>query len=160
MARPVKITEAQKRKAFELLTKGWSLNKASKAAGVSCAWLSRNKPLVKEAQNVKKEVHDDFVRNNKEDLSALAKKLLAKSHEALTQITARSMGKQSAAANATTLGILLTKLNEITGGESREINIVANSENLAVIISSSLSANKTGNAPIAPAPGTDKPKSD
>ena len=147
MARPTKITEAQKHKAIKLLSQGWSINKAAKAAGVSKSWLSANKPLVEEAGKLKKDARSEFLKGEGERVRGLASTYLDISERAAKALTDEKLNQCSGAALITISGISTDKMQLLTGGAT-EIVTVENNANLTEKISTSLSANKKGSLTI------------
>ena len=119
---PKKITEAQKKIAKVALIAGKSTREAGQLAGISH---EAAHGLFTEVDGLKKELRADFEAETGDRIKKLAKDLLDIAERSGAALTDDKIKGQSGAAIATTLGIVLDKMQLLTGGATENVQITA-----------------------------------
>ena len=118
-----KIKTADKQKAINLLAAGETIKNTAKTAGINQETV-RNE-LVPQANALKKDIAEDFHADTAGRIVTLSKRLLEIVESGGEVLTKEVIKNQSGAAIATTMGILIDKMQLLTGGVTENVQISA-----------------------------------
>jgi hypothetical protein len=117
-----KIPEAQRTLAIQQLANRETERSIASSTGINRTSLQALKP---EANQLKKDIAADFHVDTAERISSLAKKMLSIVESGAEVLTEDVIKAQSGAAIATTMGILVDKMQLLTGGATENVQISA-----------------------------------
>jgi hypothetical protein len=119
---PSKINENQKKIAITALVEGQTQSEAGKRAG-----LSHQLPddVLREAEVLKKELHEGFTKDTGKRIENLAKRLLAIAETCAEGITPEALLKQNGYGVLLTAAIAIDKMQLLTGGATENVQVSA-----------------------------------
>ena len=129
MAKPgPKVTVKQKTIAIKALAEGKTIQAAAEAAGIG---RSTAHEFVQQADEIKKEIAQEFRQDTQERVQTLAKRLLKIAETCAEGITPEALLKQNGYGVLLTAAIAIDKMQLLTGGATENVHISAgNKEDL------------------------------
>ena len=118
-----KLSEKKKALAIKTLALGHTVQEAEKLSGINHCTI--NEELSRQAETIKKEIQKEFAEDTAADINQLAKDMLSVIKSAVKSLTPGKVESQSGAAIATTMGILVDKMQLLTGGATENVQISA-----------------------------------
>ena len=118
-----RIDPRKKRQALTILANGGTQRQAEKATGINHTTLSEE--LSPQVERLKKDIAEDFHADTAGRIVTLSKRLLEIVESGGEVLTKDVIKNQSGAAIATTMGILIDKMQLLTGGVTENVQISA-----------------------------------
>jgi hypothetical protein len=122
---PKKITAEQRKIAVKGLSEGKTLRAIHAESGIPLSTIDCNKEIKAQSEIIKKEIQEEWNRDTADRIKNVAKGLLSSIESSVEVLTKEKIEAQSGAAIATTMGIMVDKMQLLTGGVTDNIQVVS-----------------------------------